>query len=462
MSKIQIQKPVPLALGKTEGPEIDWIAVEDESAKLLSRYIQFDTSNPPGNEATAIEFLADILRERGFEPQILESAPGRANLIARLRGQSETESPACLLYAHADVVPADFSDWSAPPFGGQIKDGFVWGRGAVDDKGLGIVFLQALTLLKQVFPPPRRDIILLIAADEETCGRYGVSWLLDHHPDSIRAEYVWDEGGMGIHGTTHSNGFLYGIAVAEKSPLTVKLVAHGTPGHAALPHTDNPQDRLVRALTRIKRWKQPVRLTETVIEMLRAMATGQPFPRSFLFARAGHPLCELLLRPQLERDALFAPLIRHTVNLTRLSGGQANNVVPAQAEARLDIRLLPGEDPAGILAGLRSIIGDSKVSVKAEEMPEPFPPTPTDTDFYRALADTLQTIGPPGPVIPYLTPGATDSRFFRRAGMKAYGFLPMLLDHRELSRVHGIDERVATANLRWGVQVVLETLRKFC
>jgi acetylornithine deacetylase/succinyl-diaminopimelate desuccinylase-like protein len=177
---------------------IDWAAQEQETALLLSRYLQFDTTNPPGQEAPAIEFLAEVLHERGFVPHIIEPAPGRANLIVRLSSQAVSAAPPCLLYAHADVVPADASRWSVPPFGGHMRDGFVWGRGALDDKSLGIIFLQVLTLLKTHLSPLQRDIILLIAADEEAHGRYGVGWLLDHHLDLIRAGYVWDEGGVGL------------------------------------------------------------------------------------------------------------------------------------------------------------------------------------------------------------------------------------------------------------------------
>ncbi len=439
---------------------IDWATVEQEAASLLSRYIRFDTTNPPGNEAAAIEFLAEILHRRGFQPQVIEAAPGRANLITRLPAQGNSQAPPCLLYAHADVVLADAAAWSSPPFGGQIKDGFVWGRGALDDKGLGIIFLQALTLLKQYASPLNRDIILLIAADEETSGSYGVAWLLDHYPELIRAEYVWDEGGVGLRRSSGLPPYLYQVAIAEKGSLTVKLVAHGTPGHASIPHADNPQDRLVQALMRVRGWQQPARLTKAVVEMLQVLASSQSFPRSILFARAGNSLLWPLLRRLLATEPYFGPLIRNTVSLTMLNGGQKSNVIPTQAEAKLDIRLLPGEDYEAVLVNLRSVISDPKVTVVAEELPTASVTVSTQTDFYRVLADTLQTIGPAGLVTPYLTPGTTDSRFFRQAGMKAYGFMPMLLDHQELSRIHGVDERISTANLRWGIQVVFETLQK--
>ncbi len=438
---------------------INWATIETETAQLLSHYLQFDTSNPPGQEALAIEFLAELLQERGFSPQVLQSAPDRANLVVRLTSPMKTTAPPLLLYAHADVVPANATDWSIPPFGGLIQDGFVWGRGALDDKGLGIIFVQVLTLLKQHQVPLQRDIILLIAADEEANSRYGVSWLLDHHLDLVRAEYVWDEGGIGLRQEAPAP-YLYGIAVAEKNPLTVKLSARGTPGHAALPHTNNPQERLVQALGRIKRWERPLRLVEPVVEMLRVLAETQPFPRSYLFNHAENPIVWSILRPILQGHPFLAPIIQDTISLTMLRGGESTNVVSAHAEARLDIRLLPDANPEAVLADLRSVIGDRKVSVEGEAISQPQQPVSTQTDFYQALVKTLQSLAPPGLVLPYLTPGATDSRFFRQVGMKSYGFMPMLLDGPELSRIHGIDERVSTANLRWGIQFVFETLRQ--
>ncbi|MCK6628055.1 MAG: M20/M25/M40 family metallo-hydrolase [Anaerolineae bacterium] len=439
--------------------KIDWAAVGVETADLLSRYLQFDTTNPPGNEAAAVEFLAGILRQHDFAPQILESAPGRANLVVRLPASAGPAALPCLLYAHADVVPANPGEWSIPPFSGQIKDDFVWGRGALDDKGLGIIFLQALILLKNYDLPLKRDIILLIAADEETCGQYGVAWLLEHHPELIRAEYVWDEGGMGLRPAKAAH-YIYSIAVAEKGALTVRLTARGAPGHASIPHSNNASDQLVRALARLANWRRPIQLTPPVIEMLRRLAPGSTFPRSLLFAYANNRLTWPLLFPLLDKDALFGPLIRNTVSLTMLRSGQKSNIIPAEAEAKLDIRLLPGEDPASILGDLRAVIKDIRVSVEAEDMPVAHPASDSAADFFLALADTLKELGPPGVVTPYLTPGATDSRFFRRAGMKAYGFMPMLLDAQELSRIHGIDERISIANLRFGAQVVFETLRK--
>jgi acetylornithine deacetylase/succinyl-diaminopimelate desuccinylase-like protein len=197
-----------------------------------------------------------------------------------------------------------------------------------------------------------------------------------------------------------------------------------------------------------------------VVEMLKTLAAQRSFPQSFLYAHADRPIVASVLRQQLERDPLFAALVCNTINLTILKGGVASNVVPGRAEATLDVRLLPGEDPDVFLSALRSIIGDSSISIEVGDLPPTQITTPSNTEFFQALVDALKALGPAGAIMPYLTPGATDSRFFRAVGMKAYGFMPMLLDDKELSRIHGVDERLSLANLRWGIQVVFETLRK--
>ena len=439
--------------------DIDWEAVAAESATLLSQYLQFDTSNPPGNERPALDFLAQILRERGFEPTIIQSAPRRGNLIVRLPASGPAQAAPCLLYTHADVVPVNAAAWTCPPFSGQISDGYVWGRGALDNKGQGIIFLQALTLLKQHCSSRRRDFILLVGADEEATGHFGAAWMLKHRPDLIKAEFVWDEGGVVLH-RPDTNQYIYHIATVEKGVLTVKVTARGHPGHASIPQSNSPPDRLVQALSRIRWWYHTLKLTEIPIKMLKILAGHHSFPRSVLYAHADKAIFHPLLLRLLDKDPIFAPIIRNTVSLTMLQSGQISNVIPAQAEARLDIRLLPGENPEAVLAALRSLVADPHVSVEFVEYPVMSRPSPVNSDFYRALQHTLPALGPSGPVIPYLTPGATDSRYFRQAGMQAYGFTPMILDPYELRRIHSVDERVSVENLRWGTRLVFETLRK--
>ncbi len=435
--------------------------VATDSAALLSRYLQFDTTNPPGNERPALEFLADILTERGFTVQLLESAPQRANLIARLPATTTPTQPSIVLYSHADVVSADGAEWSHPPFAGEIADGFVWGRGAIDNKGLGIIFVQALTLLKQQAVPRQRDLILCVAADEEADSQHGVAWLLDQHLDLLQAEFVWDEGGTALQFPPRHSPPLYAIAIAEKQAAVLTLRVKGTPGHASLPDLDNPQDRLVEALYRLRRRASLPRLTRVVTQMLHTLAPHQPFPRSKLFANAHRSIVWPSLLTVLKHDPIFAPLIVNTLNLTMLNGGQTSNAVPSSAQAKLDLRLLPEEDLTEFLNYLRVVINDPTVTLEAETPTPPTSPISSmETAFYRTLSETLMHVGPTGVVTPYLTPGATDSRFFRQAGMQAYGFMPLLLSTKELRRIHGIDERVAVQNLRWGIGIVYETLRR--
>jgi len=439
---------------------INWQTVQQETTTLLQQYLQFDTSNPPGNEVEAIQFLAEIAHQRNFTPKILLSAPKRANLIVRLAGTGD--NPPILLYAHADVVPVDSSEWSVPPFGGVLKDGYVYGRGALDDKSLGIIFLQAITLLKQTGAPLKRDIILCIAADEETNSRYGIRWLLDNHIDLIRAEYVWDEGGLALQLPGTPPTFIYAISVADKRPILLKLTAYGTAGHSSFPSADNPQDQLVGALHRLNQWRFPARLTPTVTTMLKALAPYQTFPRSKLFANADSPVVWPWLKPILQKSGFFVPLISNTLNLTTLQGGQVNNAIPAHVEAHLDLRLLPDEKLNRVMATLRAVINDPHILLEIVNRPPHTHVSPVETEFFDTLHTTLTRLAPEGPIIPYLNPGATDARFFRQMGMKAYGLLPMLLTSEELQRIHGIDERVSTKNLKWGVQVVFDLLWRLC
>ena len=296
--------------------------------------------------------------------------------------------------------------------------------------------------------------MLVIAADEELCGEFGAAWLLENHPELLQAEFVWDEGGFGL--LPQAGPVLFGIAIAEKSALTVQLKARGQSSHAAVPNNANAQHRLVRSLYRIQQWKQPVQINGIVESMLAVLAPTMPFPQK-LFYRYPNWFYPILTR-WLSHDSFFGPLVTNSIALTRLKGGQANNVVPAQAEARLDVRLLPDQSPDTFLRQLQTVIDDPAVTVLPVTVTPPQATSPVDTPFYRALAKTLHRREPAALITPYLTPGATDSRFFRAAGMKAYGFMPMLLSNRELGRIHSADERVSIENLRWGMQVVSETL----
>ncbi|MDY7041991.1 MAG: M20/M25/M40 family metallo-hydrolase [Chloroflexota bacterium] len=438
---------------------IDWQAVGDEAAQLLSRYLQINTTNPPGNESRAAEFLAALLRERGLEPKLYESAPGRANLLARLPGDGS--GGAIILLHHTDVVPADPTRWSCDPFGGEIRDGYVWGRGAIDMKGAGIMHLLALHLLRHSSFPRWRDLIYLAVADEEMGSAYGVQWLLAHHWPEIEAEYVWDEGGFGLQGF-FGPGVIFTVAVAEKQALWLRLVTEGEPGHGGMPHADNANDTLVRALGRVLDYQTPLRLHEVTQTMFRGIAGLMPFPSSFLLRHLDNPPIFALARGSLTAEPSVNAILRNTLSLTVLHAGSKENVIPERAEAVLDVRLLPGEDLDAFIEKLKAVVADERVRLEIIQYPEPTTISAYDSPLFRTIAGVTARLVPGSIAVPMLTPGATDSCFFRRKGINTYGLFPAIITPEELAGFHGIDERISVENLRLGTRIVYEVLKSLC
>jgi acetylornithine deacetylase/succinyl-diaminopimelate desuccinylase-like protein len=438
---------------------IDWGTVGEEAAQLLRRYVQINTTNPPGNERPAAEFLAAALRERGLEPSLYEPAPGRANLVARLQGRGE-RGPLLLLH-HMDVVPADAGAWSHDPFGGDVCDGYLVGRGALDMKCLGVMQLIALDLLRRSGRPLQRDVILMAVSDEEMEGAYGTGWMVDHHWDEIRPEVVWDEGGFGLSGL-FGQRLVFTVAVTEKQVLWPRLVARGEPGLASVPRGNNPVDVLVTALGRIHQHPQPPRLTPVTREMFRRLADTADLPQSFLLRHMDHPLVWPLAGRVLTRQPETNAMVRNLVTPTQLTAGSKENVIPQRAVAGLDVRLLPDEDVDAFLAGLGRVIADDRVEIELDRRPVRSSVSPFESDFFAALERVLRRDVPGCVVVPMQTPGGTDSRFFRQRGVAAYGLIPIAIDRGELNRMHGIDERISLDNLRLGTRVVCEMLREVC
>jgi len=437
----------------------DWQAAGEEAADLLSRYVQIDTTNPPGNERRAADFLCAALRERGLEPKLYESAPGRANVVARLRGAGE-RGPILLLH-HMDVVPADSSSWSHEPCGGEMCDGYLYGRGALDMKCMGVMQLAALDLLRQSGRSLKRDVIFMAVSDEEMEGRYGTGWMVDHHWDEIHPEVVWDEGGFGLSGLV-GRGLVFYVAVAEKQVLWPRLVAYGEPGLASVPRGNNPVDVLTRALERIRTRRQRPRLTAVSREMFKRLAAAVDFPQSLLLRHADSPLIWPLVGRALTRQPETNAMVRNLVTATRLNAGSKQNVVPRQAVADLDVRLLPDEDPIAFLVRLSGVVDDERVNIELDRRPVPSSVSPFEGNFFSALERMLQRHVPGCFVVPTQTPGGTDSRFFRQRGVPAYGLIPIAIDQGELNRMHGIDERISLANLRLGTRVVYDLLKTLC
>lgn len=436
---------------------INWDELTEQAAHMLSAYLQIQSLNPPGDELPAAEFLAAHLRERGFEPAIYESASNRANLVTRLPGDG-TKKP-ILLYNHMDVVEADNTRWSCDPFSGKIQDGYVYGRGAIDMKGMGVMQLLALDLLRRHHPNRSRDIIFFAAADEEKGGKFGTQWMIKHHWDEVEAEYVWDEGGFGLREMFGAQP-VFTVAVAEKKDLWLNLIAHGEPGHSGMPHKDNAANILLHALNRVLTLNEKYELNPVTRAMFAGVAGTMLFPKSLLLRNLGNPLVFRLLQPTLSANPTISAMLKDTISITVLRAGGKENIIPERAEATLDIRLLPDRDPQVFIEGLKCLITDPRVEIEIIQSPEHATVSDTNTEFFQALVSTLGELVPQGVTVPMLTPGTTDSCFFRRKGVSAYGLFPAIIDPVELARFHGIDERISLENLRLGTEVIYRVLQR--
>lgn len=438
----------------------DWEAIRQDAVATLSRYVRFDTTNPPGNELPAAEWLRDEIVRRGISRNVAlyEPAPGRGLLLARIPG-SEPLKP-LLLNHHIDVVTADPSQWTYPPFEGVVADGFVWGRGTLDTKSLGVIFLLALQELLKEGVTFRRPVIFLAVPDEETGGKNGMRWLVEEHLAELDPAWVWDEGGGGVRGI-FGKGTFFGIAVVERQIQHLRLTATGTPGHGSMPHADNACVTLLRALERILSSPRPMRLNGVTKEMFRALGQGQRFPRS-LVRHLAHPLPLRLAGRRLSADKWLNAMLRDTISLTVLRAGYKVNVIPERAEAEIDCRLLPDTDAAEFHRWLQERIADERVRVEVLESSPPSGVSPVDSAFYRAVVRAVERHVPESTVFPLLMTGATDGRYFRQRGYPAYGFGPVVLEEGDISRTHGIDERISFENLVLGVKIARDIIRELC
>ncbi|MFC1465989.1 MAG: M20/M25/M40 family metallo-hydrolase [Candidatus Brachytrichaceae bacterium NZ_4S206] len=449
-------------------PPPNWQSLADDTVRYLRDLIRLDTSNPPGNEMLAAEYLARILHDAGVEPIVIETAPKRGNVIARLKGDGSAAP--LLLYSHTDVVPVERERWTMDPFGGEVKDGFVYGRGALDMKGITAMQLAvflALARAQQEGLTLRRDVIFAATADEETDTNQGIGILVERHPDLLRAEYALSEfGGYSLH---IGNRCFYPIQTAEKGNVWMRMVAHGRPGHASVPHTDNAVVYLARAVDKLARMRLPARITPTSRAFIAGLAEGIGGGQGIALrawldmdALREVPLHRLVGDPGLAAE-LYA-VTHDTVVPTVLRAGYKTNVVPSSAEATLDCRTLPGSTPEGLIEALRQSLGNEppvefQVDSSGEAVEFPF-----DTPLFRLIERTLKQHDPHGVPLPYMMTGATDAKHVAKLGAICYGFSPMQFAPGEsfFEMVHGHDERVAISALAWGVRVLYEVVRDFC
>ncbi len=430
--------------------EIDWDGVTKEATDLLCRYIAIDTSNPPGNERAGAEFLAGVLQADGMASETYASEPERANLAARLRGDG-SKRPFVLLN-HIDVVPAERESWRVDPFAGVIKDGVIWGRGALDMKSMGVMELMTLLLLRRQGLRLQRDVLFLACADEEQGGIRGIDWLDANHPELFDVEYVINEGGYGTTETFGMRRPVFSCSVGEKGPLWLRLVAHGPPGHGSVPHADNCLERLVRALCAVQSWRRPITLLPEMRVTLDRLRGAGVFDGE---------ISEAALARLAEANPTLAALLTDTISTTEFKSGTKTNIIPSVAEASLDCRLLPGHDPAAFTKQVKAVIDDPQVEVQ-QMMESHTPISSADSELFRTIETVTRETLPDAVVVPSIATGFTDSRAFRRRGVTAYGFVPCVLEPAELATMHGNDERIPVEKLALGIKMLFEIVRRIC
>jgi acetylornithine deacetylase/succinyl-diaminopimelate desuccinylase-like protein len=405
---------------------------------LLQQYVRIDTTNPPGNELATARFLHSVLARDGIESQLFESAPGRANLIARLKGQQPGK--AVMLVHHMDVVPASADEWSVPPFAGTLKDGQVWGRGAIDNKGTGVVELMTLLLLQRLGTPPRRDLVLLAVADEESGGAYGARWLTERHPELFTdVEYILNEGG-GILELPDGKR-LYTVELAQKAPLWLRVTAQGASGHGSAPAPNNAAAVLVRALARVAEHEFPIQVLPEVQALFSARAAALPEAKRQRFQNLQASLQDAAFRKELLSNPHDAALVRTTLAITMLSASNKENVISEKASALLDVRLLPGQDPQAIQAEITRLLGEPSLKLEPVLTWQAHR-SPRDTPLFAAI-EQLSKQRDAGPVNTNVIGGFTDCNAFRARGKICYGFLPQIIHLEELELIHGKNERLS-------------------
>jgi acetylornithine deacetylase/succinyl-diaminopimelate desuccinylase-like protein len=423
-------------------------AAQDEVASLVSDLIRIDTTNPGDNsgpgERAAAEHVAALLAEVGLEPVILESSPKRASVVARITG-TDPSRPALLIHGHLDVVPANADDWRVHPFAGEISDGCVWGRGAVDMKDMDAMVLSVIRQRLREGRRPERDIVLAFVADEEAGGTYGARWLIQQHPELFEGvtEAIGEVGGFSA---TIGGQRLYLIQTAEKGMAWLKLTARGKAGHGSMIEPDNAVTAVAEAVARIGRHDWPPRETEAAYGFLRAACAAlgiefTPDELPSLLAKLG-PLAKLV-----------GATVSHTANPTMLSAGYKVNVIPQEATAQIDGRFLPGYEE-DFFTEFDTLLGPGvqREFVHHELAVE----TSFDGDLLAAMSGAILAQDPDARLVPYCLSAGTDAKSFSRLGIRCFGFVPLQLpaDLDFAGMFHGIDERVPVATLQFGVRVL--------
>jgi acetylornithine deacetylase/succinyl-diaminopimelate desuccinylase-like protein len=434
------------------------LSIYTRPVEILQRLIRYNTTNPPGNEEACIAYIRGLLTNAGIESTVLTKAEKRPNLVARLEG--EGKAPPLLLYGHVDVVTTENQKWEQDPFDGQLVDGFVWGRGALDMKGGVAMVLAAFLRAKAEGLKPPGDIILAIVSDEEAGGDVGARFLADEHAELFKdVRYAIGEfGGFSLY---VGGKRFYPIMIAEKQICWMKATVRGQGGHGSLPVRGGAMAKLSLLLNRLDENPLPVHVTPPARLMFEAMGTAMGGTPGWIVRQLANPsLSNTMLGLLGERGSLFSPLLHNTVSPTILHASNKVNVIPGEVSVELDGRLLPGFTPEEMLNELKTILGND---VELEVIRHDPGPAEPNMELFDTLAGTLREIDPDGIPIPLLLSGVTDARFFSRLGIQTYGYLPMTLpeDMNFSQIIHAANERIPADAVEFGADAIYRVLQRF-
>lgn len=442
---------------------MSWTAPADlavEALGYLKALVEFDTTNPPGNETPAARYLHDILAREGLEPVLVEPQPGRGSVVARLAGKGDKRP--LLLFSHLDVVAADASQWCSPPFQARELDGYLYGRGTLDMKGMTAMSLAVVLALKRSGLRLNRDVIFAAVADEETGGELGAGYLVKNHPELLRAEYALCEMG-GFRQNIKGRDYVL-VQVAEKGCAWCRAVFSGQPGHGSLPDSDSSIQRLARALRRLDRQGLPQQVTGPARDFIAMVAAGQKLPVRVALRALLNPLAGRLLSGRLdpEQARFFHAMLHSTAVPTMVKAGEKENVIPGRAEVFFDGRVLPGQDWEAFSRDLARVLGPhARLELVRWMKPLIYP---ADTPLFDTIRRVVRNRLPEAEVVPYQLTAFTDAKHLDELGIITYGFSPQNNDPSEplTHLIHGHNERIGVEAFGWGVEVLYETVASFC
>ncbi len=429
----------------------------DLAVKWMQEYLRINTTNPPGNEAKAAAFFKRVFDAEGIENQVFEYAPGRANIWARLpHTAGTTPKRPFILLSHMDVVSSEPSHWRVPPFSGEIVDGAIYGRGAQDMKNEGLAQMMVMVMLKREQVKLDRDIVFLATADEEVDDN-GSKWMIENKRNLIGdAEFLVTEGGENL--LAQGQVRYVGIDVAEKSPFWLHVVAHGQPGHGSRPIPDSAPNRLVAALQRLIAYQPDLKVIPVVEQSLEAMAPFQPPDRAQMFRNIRQAIQDPKVRDQIRADGSLDYMFQDTIAVTMLAGSAQTNVIPHEAWANIDVRLLPGTDPQQFLESIRKVVNDPNVSVDPLKGFSKGNASQIGTPLWNAIQQASKKYFGGAPLVPKITSGYTENQMYRQLGITCYGFSPYAATEAESSTEHGDNERIRVEEVRRGPRVLYDVV----